>query len=83
MINETKQIKEYHDNGQLAYTDTIAFLDSASINKYQRAALRISHDNKYFIRIGTHAKYNKNGQIVWLFERDEKGQIINYVNTRS
>lgn len=71
---ETKEIKEYHDNGQLAYEETIVLLPK---NKEHLYPQRTQHSDGYcWIRTGIQAKYHDNGILAWELERNNKGEVI-------
>ena len=77
MIIETKLNEEFHPNGKLAYTETIAILAPGTEHLYDNR--RIHPDGYQWIRLGRHAKYFDNGQLNWELNYDEKG---NYVDNK-
>ena len=62
--------------------------DNNGIKRYEEIILHISENdprkenairdeyNLLFIRIGVNAKYDENGNIVWLIIRDNNGKVI-------
>lgn len=66
--------QEFHDNGALAYEQTIAILKPEHEAKFDR---RIMHPDGYcFIRIGRNVKYFDNGQLAWQLDYNDKGEVI-------
>lgn len=79
MILEQNTIEEYHKNGQLAYTETIAKVSVDSMVMFPNR--RIHPDGYYWIRVGKCAKYYDNGQLAWEMNYDEFGNgIVEKVN---
>jgi hypothetical protein len=74
MILETKVNNEFHSNGQLAYTETIAILAPETSNLYPNR--RIHPSGYEWIRIGEHKKYFDNGQLAWQLNYGEKGNVL-------
>lgn len=71
---ETKEIKEYHDNGKLAYEETIVILPKDKEHLYQN---RLQHKDGYcWIRTGIQAKYHDNGILAWELTRNKDGEVI-------
>lgn len=74
MFIDTKINNEFHKNGQLAYTETIAVLAASSAGLYQN---RRKHPNGFdWIRIGRTAKYFDNGQLAWELNYNNNGEVI-------
>ncbi len=74
-ILEKQTIQGFHENGQLAYTATIARLDE-SHSKLLYSNRLFSDDHKEWIRVGKQAKYYDNGQLAWELNYDDKGNVI-------
>lgn len=74
MILETKENKEYHANGMLAYTETVCILSEASAGLY--ANRRLHPDGYSWIRVGVHEKWFDNGIRAWQIEYDNLGDVI-------
>lgn len=74
MSYELKEKKEYHDNGQLAYEETIGMIERGK--EYLYPSRRQLKNGPALIRVGRVAKYYNNSQIAWLLNYDENGQII-------
>jgi len=73
-ILETKVLNTFHENGQLAYTETIAVLNPEFAHKFpNRRELTKDH---IWIRTGRCAKYYDNGQLHWELNYDELGNVI-------
>lgn len=74
MFLEVKTLQEFHDNGNLMYEETRAYLSPLSEHLYER---RVGYDGNTFIRIGRHIKLHDNGIIEWELTHDEKtGEVI-------
>lgn len=74
MILETKTYKEYHQNGELSYTETIAILAPLFAHLYDR---RCVHPDGYeWIRVGINGKWDSNGKQQWVLNYDQKGEIL-------
>lgn len=71
---KTKINEEFHVNGKLAYTETIAILIPAYSHLFENK--RIHPDGYEWIRIGKCAKYFDNGQLSWQINYDEKGNAL-------
>ncbi len=65
---------EFHKNGNLAYTETIAILAPSSAHLYEHR--RVHPDGHEWIRTGRNAKYFDNGQLAWELNYDEMGKVI-------
>lgn len=65
--------EEFDNEGVKRYEETILFISETDPRKEN--SIR-NEFNQYFIRIGKNAKYDKNGKIVWLLMRDDKGKVI-------
>jgi len=74
MFVTTKENKEFHKNGTLAYIETIAILNPLFVQTYERRIVK--QDGSEFIRIGLHAKYFDNGQLAWKLEYNDLGNLI-------
>jgi len=73
-----EEIKEYHDNGELAYEETKVILPKSREYLYP---YRLKHPDGYcWIRIGKQAKYHDNGILAWELQRDENGKVIDGKN---
>jgi len=66
--------KEFHENGKLAYIETIAIIPPLFKSLYQNQ--RITKEGIIFIRIAQQAKYFNNGQLAWIMNYDDKGNYI-------
>lgn len=73
-ILETKTNQEFHENGQLAYTETIAYLNPEIPHLYYNTL--VDDSGKEWMRVGRQAKYYDNGQLAWELNYDEKGNVI-------
>ncbi len=65
--------EEFDNNGIKRYEETILFI---SENDPRRENSIRNEYNQFFIRIGKNAKYDENGNIVWLLMRDDNGKVI-------
>lgn len=74
MIIETKIIKEYHANGKLAYTFTMAIIAPGMEALYENR--RIRQDGYTWIRIGAHQKFFDNGVMAWQLDYNNLGGPI-------
>lgn len=71
---ETKEYKEYHENGQLSYKEKRVYLHKDTEFLYDN---RIQGDNgSCFIRTGVQAKYHDNGVLAWKLTRDNLGNVV-------
>ena len=66
--------EEFHENGQLKYTENIAVLPDSKASLYARRLK--SPDGYYWIRVGKQAKYFNNGQLAWVLNYDNNGNVI-------
>lgn len=74
MLVETKEVKEYHDNGQLAYSENIGIIAKGYEDLYPN---RITHTDGYdWIRLGKQEKFHDTGVRAWILEYDTKGNVI-------
>jgi len=73
MYLETKEIKEYHANGMLAYSENRTYITEASCGLYSN---RIG--NPPFIRTGIQQKKHDNGLLEWSLEYDNMGNVIKH-----
>ena len=71
---EAKEIKEYHDNGKLAYKETRVILPKDKEYLYPH---RQCHDGYCWIRTGVQVKYHDSGLLAWKLERNNEGEVIN------
>lgn len=77
MIVSKELQQEFHENGALAYENTIAIIEGG-LNDYPNH--RIHPDGYKWIRIGRHVKYHDNGQLEWLLNYNERGDLIEEKN---
>lgn len=63
MILEQNTTEEYHNNGQLAYTETRAKIHPDHTDRYPNGL--IHPEGYYWVRLGRCAKYYDNGQLAW------------------
>ena len=69
-----KTNKEYHKNGKLAYIETIKFLSTEEAKLH---FLKPYHPKgNHYIRINKQAKYYDNGQLAWVLNYDEMGNVL-------
>ena len=68
------EIREYHPNGVLAYTENHAILNPAYA--YRHDNRRKTPDGTLWIRIGECAKYHDNGLLAWRIDYNEQGDVI-------
>lgn len=73
-FDSVKEIKEYHNNGQLAYEETIAVLLPMFAPLHSN---RRTHPDGYdLVRIGTQTKWFDNGQMAWQLSYSETGDYL-------
>lgn len=72
-FTEVKKLDEFHTNGLLAFTQTLAYLHPQYAHLYDR---RIGEAGKQFIRRDKMAKYDKEGKLVWELYYDDSGNVI-------
>ena len=71
--------EEFHNNGKLAYVQTIAILTKEQEGSFRNT---IKHPDGYcWMRVGKQAKYFDNGVNAWTLNYDEKGEVIKENNT--
>lgn len=74
MFIRTELQQEFHKNGTLAFEQTIAILEPLFATTYEK---RLTSPKGYdFIRIGKQSKYFDNGQLAWVLNYNEKGEVI-------
>lgn len=73
MVIEKQTFNTYHENGQLAYTETIGTLYKHTEHLYSNS--RIAKDGTQWIRIGLNAKYDRYGRCIWSLYYNEDGKI--------
>lgn len=71
-FQDVQTLNEYHNNGQLAYTVTVATLQPMFAHLFNDGR-RIHPEGHSWIRIGKCAKYFDNGQLAWIINYDNKG----------
>ncbi len=70
----TKYLKEYHDNGKLAYEETKVILPK---DKEYLYPCRLQNIEGYcWIRTGKNAKYYDNGVLAWALYYDDNGEFL-------
>lgn len=72
---EVKTNNEYHSNGQLAYTETVAVLKPEIKHLYLDAS-RVHPEGYSWIRVGLNAKYHDNGLLAWELNYNDAGKLI-------
>ena len=79
--------KEFHENGQLAYSDDrIYFANISDLTDEQRRGAVVKEDGSGLCRVGITQKFFESGQLAWKIDRNAKtcesyrqdGTIINY-----
>lgn len=74
MLVETKEVKEYHKNGTLAYSENIGIIAKGYEDLYPN---RVTHPDGYdWIRLGKQEKFHDTGVRAWILEYDTKGNVI-------
>lgn len=73
MKSETK--REYHDNGQLSYIETVVTLTPNEYNPLIHKCARMSESGEIWIRTGLQAKYFSNGVTAWELHYTDTGDI--------
>ena len=74
LIATTK--KEFHDNGNLRYIETIVILDPQFAHLYENR--RANKNGDSWIRIGKNQKFKTNGILEWEIIYDQSGNITYY-----
>lgn len=75
MILETNTIQEFHENGELQFTETRRIIASSFLYLYPNC--RYNSDKKqYWIRTGKMQKFHDNKQLEWQLEYDEFGNCL-------
>lgn len=74
MILETKEVKEFHKNGQLEYLTIYATIAPMWINSYGN--IINFYDGTKRIRQGVTQRFWDNGQLNWQLEYSESGKLI-------
>jgi len=70
---DTKEVREYREDGSLRYECTMKFLSKNEKHLYKK---RIEKDGKSFIRINHSTKYRKDGSIEWRLIYNQWGKPI-------
>lgn len=69
-----KSNNEYCVNGSLRYEETILILPKETSHLHSN---RRTHPDGYeWVRVGRNAKYYDNGQVHWVLNYDEAGELI-------
>jgi antitoxin component YwqK of YwqJK toxin-antitoxin module len=75
MILETREIKQYHNNGQLMYESTLNVVAPMFAPLYKNTI----HNEKgeILIRTGITKRFWNNGQINWQLKYNDDGSLLN------
>jgi len=66
-------VKEFHKNGELAYSDDRVYFDNVeNLPEEQRLLATIKEDKSGFYRVGISQKFFDNGQLAWKIDRNQK-----------
>ena len=74
MILETKEVKEFHKNGQLQYMTTFATVAPMWSHLYEN--IICFPDGSQGVRQGITQRFWNNGQLNWQLEYSENGNVI-------
>jgi hypothetical protein len=80
MILERKEWKEYHPNGQVWITGEIGIIADMWKHLYDYRTGFKGYEGKPVCRLGKWTKYLVNGQLAWIIEYDNYGNIIKDLN---
>jgi hypothetical protein len=80
MILEKKEWKEYYPNGQIWITGEIGIIAEAWKHLYNYRTGFKGYEGKPVCRLGKWTKQFTNGQLDWIIEYDNYGNIINDLN---
>ena len=80
MILETREVKEYHKNGQLMYETTFGVVSPSFVNAYKNfyfayKNMIVNDKGETLIRIGFTKRYWDNGQLNWRIKYNDDGSI--------
>jgi len=71
-------VKEFHKNGELAYSDNRVYFDNIeNLPQEQQELAIVKEDKSGFSRVGISQKFFDNGQLAWRIDRDKK-TVENY-----
>jgi len=66
-------VKEFHKNGELAYSDDRVYFDNVdNLTQEQQNLAIIKEDKSGFYRVGITQKFFDNNQLDWKIDRNQK-----------
>lgn len=74
MILKTKELKEFHENGQIEYSTIFAIIAPMWSHLYENVIC--FNDGTQRIRQGLTQRFWNNGQLNWQMEYSENGKLL-------